>query len=75
MLLLGDKNILISSGWNETKFWNLNNFELIIVLEEIECGWLNSLSRIDEDKIIIIDNYPDTSFRVISIFEKKLLKK
>ena len=74
MLLLGDKNILISSGWNENKFWNLNNFELIIVLEEIECGWLNSLSRIDEDKIIIIDNYPDTSFRVISILEKKIIK-
>ena len=33
ILILNNKNILISSGSDGTKFWNINNFERIFLLK------------------------------------------
>ncbi len=53
ILLLDNKNILISSGYDGTKFWNLNNFEIIKHIKETYCTNYNSLCIIDDDKIIV----------------------
>jgi len=53
ILLLKDKNILISSGINGTKLWNLNNFELIKYFNTAQCNGWNTLDKIDENRIIV----------------------
>ena len=80
ILYLNDKNILISSGYDGTKFWNLNkkeinynNIYLIKHFEETCCGWYNSICRIDEDRIIIQGNNQN-SLKVISISNKVIIK-
>ena len=70
ILLLDDINILISSGFDGTKLWNLNNFELIIYFQKVKCLWWNALNRIDYDKIII----GDKSLIIISILKKSIIK-
>ena len=70
LLLLKDKNILIFSGDNGTKLWNINNFELIIYFEKVKCRLWNSLVRIDEDRIII----GEKSLNIISISNKRIIK-
>ncbi len=53
ILLLEDKNILISSG-NSTKFWDLNNnYELIKTFNNCYTFWNAGLERIDTDRIIV----------------------
>ena len=53
ILLLEDKNILISSG-NSTKFWDLNNnYELIKTFNNFYTFWNAGLERIDTDRIIV----------------------
>ncbi len=37
ILLLEDKKILISSGWDGSKFWNITNYELLFFLEDCFC--------------------------------------
>ena len=71
-LLLKDKNILISSGFDGTKFWNLNNYECLIYNKEAICGWWNSLKRIDKNRIIIGNE--NGYSKIISISEKKIIK-
>ena len=71
ILLLNDKNILISSGWNGTTFWNINNFELIHYFKKVQCSSWNSLSRIDNDKIIIGQG---KLLKIISLNEKRITK-
>ena len=71
ILLLNDKNILISSGWNGTTFWNINNFELIQYFKKVQCSSWNSLSRIDNDKIIIGQG---KFLKIISLNEKRIIK-
>ena len=53
ILILQDKNILISSSLKETKFWNINSYENLIDLNNINCMSSNGLKRIDENRIII----------------------
>ena len=72
ILLLKDKNILISSGVDGTKLYNLNNFEFIIYIKEACCLSPNSLKRIDEDRIIIGEGCIDI-MKIISISEKKII--
>ena len=72
ILLLEDKNILISSGVDGTKLYNLNNFEFIIYIKEACCLSPNSLKRIDEDRIIIGGGCIDI-MKIISISEKKII--
>ena len=73
LLLLEDKNMFISGGKDGIKFWDLNNYELIIDFNESWCGGKNSLCRIDEDKIIVNGN-DHKSLLIISISEKKIIK-
>ena len=74
ILLLDDKNILISSGMDGTKFWNckkeeLNNITLIKLFEEVKCNCWNGLCRINENKIAIGENV----LHVISLLEQKII--
>ena len=71
ILILEDKNILITSGYDGTKFWNINNFELIINFSNINCGYKNALKRIDENKIILGGKF----LTIFSIDEKKNILK
>ena len=73
ILILEDKNILITSGYDGTKFWNINNFELIINFSNINCGYKNALKRIDEDRIIVGGD-DDEIMIIISIKERKIIK-
>ena len=73
ILLLKDKNILISVGHDGIKFWNSNNFELIIFFKKKIYFSKNSIFRIDDDKIIV-QNYNNNSLIVISISKKKIIK-
>ena len=77
ILYLEDKNILISSGLDGTKFWNLNknknnynNINCIKYFEDVECGSRNALCRLDEDRIIVGYN----SLKIISILNKIIIK-
>ena len=71
ILLIQEKNLLISSDSNGTKLWNINNFELIKYFEEAKCDELNGLDRIDKERIIIIGN---ETLIIISLLEKKIIK-
>ncbi len=70
LLLLKDKNILISSGDNGTKFWNFNHFNLICSFNKVWCGTYNALERIDENRIIVGGKH---SLEVISILYKTII--
>ena len=53
ILLLEDKNILISSGYT-TKFWDLNNnYTIIKTFENFYTYWNTGLERIDDDRIVV----------------------
>ena len=66
------KDILISSGEEETKFWNLKDYNLIFNINETFCGSWNALSNIDNDKVIVQGkNYEKNLLYVISINKKK----
>ena len=73
ILLLEDKNILISCGLDGIKFWNLNNYECLIYDKQAICCNRNALKIIDEDRIIIGGDY-DGIIKIISIKEKKIIK-
>ena len=73
ILLIEDKNILITGGLQGTTIWNLIDFSTIAYFDETYCGSWNVLCRIDEDKFIV-NNKTDNSLILISITEKKNLK-
>ena len=76
ILLLEDKNILISSGGDGTKFWDLNdynNINCIKYFNETWCGWHGGLCRLDDDRIIA-KNKGKNSLKIISILKKEIIK-
>ena len=76
LLLLEDKNILISSGWDGTKLWNyneINNINLIKEFKETYCEWNQGLCRLNDD-IIIVRGKGTTSLKLISISKKEIIK-
>ena len=73
ILYLDDKKLFVSSGLDGTRFWSLNNYELIIYIKDAYCGCWNALSRVDENKIIIGGDNEGT-MKIISISEKKVIK-
>ncbi len=73
LLLIKDKNILISIGGEGTKFWNIYNYNLITYIKEAVCGSYNALQRIDNDRIIIGSD-EDKLLKIISLSEKKIIK-
>ena len=74
ILLLEDKKILVSSGIDGTKFWNLFNYKFIFHFHNTFCGSWNGLCRINEDKIIVRDEYPSFSLKIISISKKQIIQ-
>jgi hypothetical protein len=76
ILLIEDKNILVSAGENRIKFWNLNNFEIKINFKENYCGNWNGISRIDNDKIIFetLNEHQIYVLKIISIIKKIVIK-
>ena len=76
ILYLEDKNMLISSGHDGTKFWDLNdynNINLIFYFEDTWCGWNYGLCRLNQNTIIV-KSKGSTLLKVISILEKKIIK-
>ena len=71
ILLLYDKNYLISGGEDGIKFWNLINFKVIVSFKNTFCGCWNSLSIINED-YILTDGQID--IKIISISQKAIIK-
>ena len=52
ILIINDKNLLITSGTEGIFFWNLKLFNFIYTIEK-GCYGFNSLIRLDDNKIII----------------------
>ena len=76
LLLFEDKNILISSGGDGTKFWDLNNYNNINCIKDFKetyCGWHGGLCKLDEDRIIV-GGKGNNSLKVISISKKEIIK-
>ena len=76
LLLLEDKNILISSGRDGTKLWNyneINNISLIKEFKETFCESNQGLCRLNDDIIIVRGKY-GTSLKLISILKKEIIK-
>ena len=71
ILLLNDINLLISSGKSGTKFYNLNNLELICYIKEAKCGNWNCLSRIDNNRLIMGES---VIIYIVLINEKKIIE-
>ena len=74
LLLIKDKNILLTLGVEGIKFWNNNNYNFIVIIKEAICGSYNALRRIDEDRIIVGSD-EDKLLKIISLSEKKIIKK
>ena len=75
ILLLEDKNMLISSGYDGTKIWKIYekgmNIDFNYYFKEVFCGCWNGLNRIDENRIIIGD---EKTLKIISIKKMKILQ-
>ena len=78
LLYLEDNNILISSGEDGTKFWNLNinenDYNNIFLMKEFEktyCGWNNALCKLDDNRIIIGGN-ENGIMSIISISDNEI---
>ena len=71
ILLLKDKNILISGGKDGTKFWNIKNFNIKFEIKEAYCNNLwYPIDIIDENRIIVVS---DKKLNIISLLEKKII--
>ena len=73
ILLLEDKNILVSSGVG-IKFWNLTNNNIIFSDDNVYTNWNNGLDKIDDDNIIICNNNNNKSLIIFSISKLKSIK-
>ena len=73
ILLLEDKNILLSCGNDGIKFWKKNNLECILYIKKCICINRNALKRIDNDRIII-GGINDSIIIIISLKKKKIIK-
>ena len=73
LLLLEDKNILISSGEYGTIFWNLEKYNNICNFEQTICVWNEGICKLDEDKIIVSDK-GTFLLKIISISKKEIIK-
>ena len=72
ILILEDKNILISSG-DGIKIWDLNNENTPLkTISNIYTNWNTGLERIDEDKIIVCNK--DKNIKILSISKLEIIK-
>ena len=71
VLLLKDKNILITSGEDGTKFWNFNSCQCNFYIEDAIIYFNgDNLVRLDKDRILIGGN----KIHIFSLKEKKIIK-
>ena len=70
LLILKNKNIFVSCGFEGTHLWNINNFECKINIKDVICYNTNMLKELDDDKIIVGDDI----IKVISISNKNIIK-
>ena len=73
ILLLEDKNILVSSGKFGTHFYDINFYNCIFSFDETYCSFPNALIRCYNDYIIVKKKIRN-SLNVISISEKKIIR-
>ena len=73
ILIIEDKNILISSGVDGTNFWSFDNYDNIIYIKDTWCGGRNALKRLDNDRIII-GGSSDGIIKIISLSDKIIIK-
>jgi len=73
-LLLKEKNILITSGKEGTRFWDIITYKNILYIENAKCYLWNALDNIDNDKIIVGGEFSNFIIKIISISEKKIIK-
>ena len=73
ILLLEKKNILISSGYEGTKFWNLNNYECFNYIKEAICCGSDGLNILNDDNIIVGGDY-HSIISIISIKNRSIIK-
>ncbi len=73
ILILEDKNLLLSSGNGGTYFYKLITYEYIFHIKEANCYDNNGLKRIDDNRIIVGGD--SEIINIISISEKKIIKK
>ena len=74
LLLCEDKNILISSGFKKTRFWDLRNYECLQVIDDSWAHYGNAMKRINDD-IIILTKSLCSNLGFISLNEKRIIKK
>ena len=72
--VLEKNNLFVSIGEKITKFWNINNFQLIKEFDEIGCNSNNSVDKINNNEIIIGGCY-NCQMYIISIKDKIERKK
>ena len=77
ILLIEDKNRLISSGNYEAKLWNFNindikSINFLKLFDETYCECRNVLNRMDDDKIII-GGKDKSSLKIISISKEMII--
>ena len=73
ILLLSEKNILVSSGYEGTKLWNLNNFECFYYIKDAICCGSDGLNILNNDNIIVGGDY-HSIISIISIKSKNIIK-
>ena len=71
ILLLEDKKILITFGFDGIKFHNLYNYECIYYNTNIKSKEYTILKRLDNDRIIICDDY---FIKIFSLSKKEIIK-
>ena len=73
ILLLEDKNMFVSCGFDKAMFWNLNDYKLNFEIENVYCCSFDGLNRIDEDRIICGGKKEVPITKIISISQKKII--
>ena len=72
ILLLEDKNFLLSSGEFGTFIFDLKTYNCILEFNEVKCWNWNSLCKLDNNRIIIGGIHG--IIKIISLLEKKVIK-
>lgn len=73
LLMIKNKNILITTNENCTKFRNLKNYNITKNFNEIKCDIIiNGIANIDNERIIILSN---CYIYVLSISKNEIIKK
>ncbi len=70
--LIKEKNLFIAFGYEGTKIYDMNNFQLIFHIKDAKCYNTNGFCRIDEDRIIVgCDD--ENNIKIISLLLKKTI--